>query len=148
MGSDVLCGLDGRNRASMEWILLSSLIMYLRQTVRPLAWSRIKFGGQWYGLRIEKPGIAARIGIDALRTVATAALARLLPVALDFFLAACLAGTPNSLAFIHGRLYRNNRAKQRNRDNGPMTDGGKELAKNVRGSPNGSPESVLLFMSP
>lgn len=78
--------------------------MYLHQTISPLVWRRIKSEEQGYGLRIEKPGIAARIGIGALRTVATAALAWLLPVAFDLLLAACLTGAPNSLAFIHGRF--------------------------------------------
>lgn len=78
-------------------------MIYLCQTVSPFFRPSAKSEEQrGYALGIEKPGVAAKICIDTLRIVATAALARVFPIALDFPLAACLARTPNSLTFIHG----------------------------------------------
>lgn len=55
-------------------------------------------------LRISHAHVAERFGVGAIRPTLVAAPAWLLTITLDLLLAACLAGSPDSLALIHGEL--------------------------------------------
>ena len=52
-------------------------------------------------LRINQLHVDGRVNINTLGLVASAALARMLAITLDFLPSTCLTGTPNPLALVH-----------------------------------------------